>query len=106
MIGWLIGSAMDLARTIGYVVQAGRARIVSIEWLFPLTGLGATESGIDYGVFGVFAIASTFVSIAPELAGAVLGLCRACLTGCVFSTSQPTVLAYAKGGHECRKGCH
>ncbi|EMS46980.1 hypothetical protein TRIUR3_30728 [Triticum urartu] len=70
----------------------------------PLAGLGATESGVDCGVLSVVAIASAFVSIAPELAGAVLGLGGACLAGCVFATSQPAVLACAKAGHECRDG--
>ena len=74
--------------------------------LLPLAGLGATESGVDCGVIGVVAIASAFLSIAPKLAGAVLGLGGACLAGCVLATSQPTVLTRAKAGHECRKGCH
>ena len=46
------------------------------------------------------------MSIAPELAGAVLGLGGACLVGCVFATSQPTILTRAKAGHERREGCH
>ena len=71
-----------------------------------MAGLGATESGVDYGVIGVVAIASAFVSIAPELAGAVLGLNGFCLGGCVFTTSQPTIFTRAKAGHECREGCH
>ena len=54
------------------------AQIVSLKWLVLLTGLGATESGVDCGVIGVVAIASAFVSIAPKLAGAVLGLSGAC----------------------------
>ena len=36
-----------------------RAGIIFVEWLFPLTGLGATESGIDSRVFKVIAIIST-----------------------------------------------
>ena len=32
-----------------------------------------------------------FVSVAPELAGAVFGLSGACLAGYVFATSQPAV---------------
>ena len=73
---------------------------------FPLTRLGAAESGINCGVIGVIAIASAFVPIAPDLAGAVLGLGGSYLAGCVFATSQPAVLTHAKVGHECRKGCH
>ena len=71
-----------------------------------MAGLGATESGVNCGVIGVVTIASVFVSIAPELAGAVLGLGGAYLAGCVFTTSQLAVLTRAKAGHECRKGCH
>ena len=47
-----------------------------------MDGLGSTESGVDCGVVGVVAIASMFVSIALELAGAVLGLGGACLAVC------------------------
>ena len=106
MIGLLIWGAVNLARTIEYAVQAGRSFVVSFVGFLPLAGLGATESGVDCGVIGVVAIASVFVSIAPELAGVVLGLGGACLAGCVFATSQPAVLTRAKAGHECRKGCH
>ena len=56
------------------MVQTRRARIVSFEWLFLLTGLRATESGIAYRVFGVFAIVATLVSIAPGLAIAISGV--------------------------------
>ena len=106
MIGWFVWGAMDLARTIEYVVQAGWSLIVSFIWLLPLTGLGAAESGVNCGVIGVIAIASAFVSIALELAGAVLGLGGACLAGRTFTTSQPAVLTSTKAGHECREGCH
>ena len=106
MIGLLIRGAVYLAWTVEYAVQAGRSFIVSFVGLLPLAGLGATESGVNYGVLSVVAIALAFVSIAPELSGAVLGLGGACLAGCVFATSQLVVLAYAKAGHECHKGCH
>ena len=80
--------------------------IVSVVGLLPLAGLGAAESGVNCGVIGVVAITLAFVSIAPELASAVLGLGGAYLTGYIFATSQPTVLSRAKAGHECREGCH
>ena len=54
-----------------------------------MAGLGAAESGVNYGVIGVIAIASTFVSVAPKLAGDVFGLRGACFVGCVFTASQP-----------------
>ena len=38
---------MDLAWSISYAVQTGRSWIISLEWLILLTGLRATESGID-----------------------------------------------------------
>ena len=54
---------MNLAWTIEYAVQTGRARIVLLEWLFPLTGLRATESGIDGRVFGVITVFVTLVFV-------------------------------------------
>ena len=38
---------MYLDRAIEYSVQIGRARSISFEWLFPLTGFRASESGVD-----------------------------------------------------------
>ena len=64
---------MDLAWSIEYAVQTGRARIVSFKWLLPLTGLRATESGIDRRVFGTVTVVSTLVSNLSGLAGAVSG---------------------------------
>ena len=81
MIGLLVRGAVNLARTVEYAVQAGRSFVVSFVRLLPLAGLGATESGIDCGVIGVIAIASAFVSVAPELVGAVFGLGRAYVVG-------------------------
>ena len=101
MIGLFFWGAMYLARMVEYAVQAGRSLIVPLVGLLPLAGLGATKSGVDCGVFVVVANASAFVSIAPELAGAVLGLRGACLAGCVFASGQPAVLTRAKAGHEC-----
>ena len=68
VVGWFIGGAVNLTRAIEYAVQTGRPRIVSFEWLFPLTGFGATESGIDCRIFGVVAIIATLVSVASWLA--------------------------------------
>ena len=73
MIGWFIGGAVDLAWTIEYAVQTGRARIVSFEWLFLLTGLGSTESGIDGRVFRVIAIILMLMSTVWGLAIAIPG---------------------------------
>ena len=73
VVGWFIGGAVNLTRAIEYAVQTGRARIVSFEWLFPLTGLRAAESSIDCCVLGVVAIVVTLVSVASGLAVAVSG---------------------------------
>ena len=62
---------MNLAWTVEYVVQTGRARIVVVEWLFPLITLGATESGIDYRVFGTINIFATLVFVASGFAVAI-----------------------------------
>ena len=73
MIGWFIGSAMDLAWSIEYAVQTGRARIISLEWLLPLTALRATKSGIDRRVFDAITVVSMLMSITSGLAVAVSG---------------------------------
>ena len=74
VVGWFIGGAVNLTRAIEYAVQTGRARIISFKWLFPLTGLRATESGIDGRAFGVIAIIATLVFVASGLAVAIAGL--------------------------------
>ena len=106
MVGWFVWGAMDLARTVEYAIQAGWSLIVPLIRLFPLTGLGAAESGVDSSVISVVAIASAFVSAASELAVAIFGLGGACFAGRIFATSQPAVLTRTKAGHECREGCH
>ena len=106
MIGLFVWGAMYLARTIEYAVQAGWSLAVPFVGLLPLAELGTTESGVNRSVIGVITIASAFVSIAPELAGAVFGLGEACFVGCVCTTSQPTILTRAEAGHECREGRH
>ena len=62
---------MDLTWTIEYAVRAGRAWFVSFIWLLPLTGLRATESGVDRRVLGVVSVASTLVFVVSGLAVAV-----------------------------------
>ena len=73
MIGWCSWGAVNLTWMIEYAVQTGRAWIVSLKWIFPLTGLRATKSGIDSRVVGVIAIISMLVSIASGLAIAISG---------------------------------
>ena len=74
VVGWFIGGAVNLTRAIKYAIQTRHARIVSFEWLFPLTGLGATESGIGCRVFGVVAVVAALVSVATWPAVAILGI--------------------------------
>ena len=93
---------MYLARTIEYAVQAGWSSAVPFIGLLSLAGLGATESGVNYIVIGVIAIASAFVSVAPELVGAAFGLGGACFVGCACTASQPTIFSCAEAGHKCR----
>ena len=64
---------MDLTWTIEYAVQTGRARIVLLEWFFPLTGLRATEFGIDCRVFGVITIFATLIFVALWFVVAIPG---------------------------------
>ena len=92
--------------TVEYAVQDGRALIIRFIWPLPLTGLGATESGIDCRVIGVVTIASAFVSAASEPAVAIFNLGGARVTCCIFATGQPTILSCTEAGHECREGCH
>ena len=106
MVSQFFWGAMYLARTIEYAVQAGWSSFAPFIEFLSLAGLGASESGVDCGVIGVVVIASVFVSVAPKLASAILGLRGACLAGCVVTTSQPTVLSRAETGHKCREGCH
>ena len=106
VIGLFVWGTMYLARTVEYAVQAGWSLTVPFVGLLSLAGLGVAESGINGGVIGVVAIASAFVSVAPELDGAIFGLGGACVVGCVCTESQPTILSRAEAGHKCREGCH
>ena len=63
---------MYLAQAIEYSAQIGRARSISFEWLFPLTGFRASESGIDCHIFTVIAVNAAFVFVATRPAITVL----------------------------------
>ena len=73
MISWCTWGAVNLAWTVEYAVQTGRARIVSFEWFLLLTGLRAAESGIDNRVFGAIAIVLTLVFAASGLTAVIYG---------------------------------
>ena len=87
VVGCLVRGAMNLARALQYAVQTRRCRIVSFKWFFPLTGLGATESGIDCRVFGVVAVISTPMSIASWLSVAISGIRSAMISLCDVTAS-------------------
>ena len=106
MIGWLVGGVVDLTRPIQYAIQTGRSRSTSFEWLFPLTGSRASESGIDCRIFGVITVIAALWSITTLPSVNIFGIRGIRIPRCVVAASQPAVLARAKAGHECREGCH
>ena len=63
---------MYLAQAIEYLVQTGRARSISFEWLFPLTGFRAFESGIDCRILTIVAIDAALVFVTTRPAISVL----------------------------------
>ena len=65
---------MYLAQAIEYLVQIGRTRSSSFEWLFPLTGFRASESGIDCCILTVIAVNAAFVLVVMRPAIAVLDI--------------------------------
>ena len=67
VVGWFIRGVVNLTRAVKYAVQTRRSRIVSFEWLFPLTGPGAAESGIKCRIFRIVAIVRMLMSIASWL---------------------------------------
>ena len=97
---------MNLARPIQYFVQTGWTIFISFEWLLPLSGFRATESGIDCCVFGIFIVASTLVFVASWPTVSISGFGGARVAGVVASTSYPTIFSRAKAGHECGERCH
>ena len=106
MIGRLVWGAMDPARPIEYSVQTGWTIFVSFEWLLPLTGFRATESGVHRCIFSIFVVASMLVFVASWLTVAISGFGGARVAGVVPSTSEPAVFSRAKAGQKCGKGCH
>ena len=64
MVGWLFGGAVYLAQAIEYSVQIGRTRSSSFEWLLPLTGFRASESGVDCRILIIVAVNAAFILVA------------------------------------------
>ena len=65
---------MYLACAIEYSVQIGRARRISFEWLFLLTGFRASESGINCRILSIVAVNAALVLVAMRPAIIVLGI--------------------------------
>ena len=65
---------MYLARAIEYSVQIGRSRSISFEWVFPLTGFRASESGINCRILSIVAVNAALLLVATRPATAVLGI--------------------------------
>src|SRR4051812_18057260 len=97
---------MYLARAVEYSVQTGRARSISLEWLFPLTGFRASESGISRRILCIVAVNSALVLVATRPGTVVLGIRITRDLGYVTATSQPAIFSRTKAGHERREGCH
>src|SRR3954469_15610367 len=97
---------MYLARAVEYSVQIGRARTISLEWLFPLTGFRASESGTNCRILSIVAVNAALVLVATRPATVVLGIRITRAFGHVIAASQPAVFSRTKAGHECREGCH
>ena len=74
MISWLFGGAVYLARAVEYSVEIGRTRSSSFEWLFPLTGFGASESSVDCRILSIITVNAALVLVATRPAIAVLGI--------------------------------
>ena len=74
MVSWLFGGSMYLTGVVEYSIQIGRARSGSFEWLLPLTGLGASESGVDCRILLVVAVNVAFIFASTRPAIVVLGI--------------------------------
>ena len=74
VISWLIRVAVNLTRSVQYPVKGGWSVLFVLKWLLPLTGFGATKSGVDRLVLGSFIIVSYAVFGPSEVVFVVPGL--------------------------------
>ena len=65
---------MYLARAVEYSVQTGWARSISFEWLLPLTGFRASQSGVDCRILRVLAVNAAFIFASTRHAIVVLSI--------------------------------
>ena len=78
---------MYLARAVEYLVQIGRTRSGSFEWLLPLTGFRASESGVDCRILCIIIVAPTLMFVTSGPSVAVSGFGSAGVAGIVTATS-------------------
>ena len=86
VIGWLVWGVVYLTRAIEYTVQAGQTRRTLFEWLFPLTGFRAFESGINCRILGIFAVNAGLMFVASRPSIAVSSFGSAEVAGTVTAT--------------------
>ena len=91
---------MYLARAVEYSVQIGRTRSSSFEWLFPLAGFRASESGVDCRILNVIAVNAVFVFVGTRPAIAVLVIRTARIFAEVVTAGLLAVLSHAEASHE------
>ena len=78
---------MYLTRAVEYSVQIGRARSSSFKWLLPLTGFGASKSGVDCRILIAVAVNAAFVFVSTRPAIAVLDIRTASIFAQVVAAS-------------------
>ena len=95
---------MYLTRAVEYSVQIGRARSSSFKWLLPLTGFGASESGVDCCILITVAVNAALVFVSTQPAVVVLFIRTASVfaevVGHLITTSYPAVFSRAKAGED------
>ena len=65
---------MYLAQAVEYSVQTGLALSISFEWLFPLTGFVASESGINCRILVAVAVNAALLFVPTRPVAFVLGI--------------------------------
>ena len=78
---------MYLAQAVEYLVQTGRAWSISFEWIFPLIGFRASESGINCRILSIVAVNAALVLVATRPTIVVLGIRITRALGHVITTS-------------------
>jgi hypothetical protein len=100
VVSRLVRGAMYLARPIQDFIECGRAVPVPFRGFLPLTGFGVTESGIHCHILGFAAVMRALIFVAPWFPISIPDFRGTGVFWVVASTSQPTIFACAKAGHE------